>query len=369
MFMRIYDKFNGYITLEIKSLMPERFVNLLWKNGVHVKNIKKIDVSTMELQMMLKDYHMVQKISKKTNTKVRITGRSGTAFLIIKYRTRGALFFGVFIFAGMLCFLSTFIWGVDITGDKTLTPYEIRSQLKVLGVKAGIRKSSINVYDLEEKILKANDNIMWIRIRIEGSKLMVNAEERQSPPINTENAEPRNLIAGKDGEVERVYTKTGEAAVKPGDIVQKGQVLVKGDNVHAEGTVIAKTFYEKIKEVSLTEVKRTRTGDMTTSIYVTLGSKKLYLKNYTNKYAKYDKIEVNKPFFTIVNYYEVTETTEKKDEKKVAEDTINELYSNIKDELKPSIKIIDKITNVKIGDLAEVRVLVVAEEDIAVVEN
>ncbi|MGE5629126.1 MAG: sporulation protein YqfD [Solirubrobacterales bacterium] len=367
--MRIYNKFNGYITLEIKSLMPEKFVNLLWKSGINIKNIKKIDVSTMKLEMMLKDYHVVQRISRKTNTKVRIIGRRGPAFFIIKYRTRGALFFGVLIFAGMLYFLSTFIWGVDITGDKTLTPYEIRTQLRGLGVKAGIRKNSINVYDLEEKMLKNNDNIMWIRIRIEGSKLMVSAEERQSPPINPEGTKTCNLIASKDGQVERLYAKTGEAAVKPGDIVNKGQVLVKGDNVHAEGTVIARTFYEKIKEVSLTEVKRTRTGNMATSIYLTIGGKKLYLKNYTNKYEKYDKIEVNKPFFTIVNYYEVTETTVKKDEKKVAEDTINELYSSIKDELKPSIKIIDKITNVKIGDLAEVRVLVVAEEDIAVEEN
>jgi len=365
----IFNRFNGFVTLEIKSLMPEKFVNLLWKNGVHIKNIKKIDISTMILELHLNDYKMVDKISKITNTKVKIIDRRGAAFLIIKFRRRIAFLIGLCLFVGILYFLSTFIWGIEITGDKTLSPYELRQQLSSLGIKTGIRKNSINVYDLEEKLVKNNENIMWVRIRIEGSKLTVTAAERQSPPLVVTNTEPCNLIANKDGQVVRVYTKAGVAVVKPEDIVKKGQILVKGETVHSEGSVICRTFYEKIKDVKMEDIKRERTGNKVFSIYINVGNTKLYLKKCTNNYTKYDKIEVNKSFIHIENYYEVKETTIKKDSKKVIEDTINELYSSIKSELSPSIKIVDKITNVKNGELTEVRVLVVAEENIAIEEN
>lgn len=360
---------NSYVTLEIKSLMPEKFINLLWKNGVCIKNIKKVDISTMILELQLKDYGLVDKISKQTNTKVKIIDRKGTAFLIIKFRNRVAFLFGVCLFLAILYFLSTFIWGVQISGDNTLSPYEIRQQLSSLGIRAGIRKKSINVYELEEKLVKGNENIMWVRIRIEGANLKVTTAERQSPPEVASDTEPCNLIADKDGEVVRIYTKAGEAVVKPGDIVKKGQLLVKGELVNAEGSVICRTFYEKIKDVKMEEVKRERTGNRVFDIYINIGKDKLYLKKCTNSYSKYDKIEENKLFLNIVNYYEINEKILKLDSKKVIEDTINELYTSIKSELKPSVKIVDKITDVKDGDLEEVRVLVVAEEDIAIKEN
>ena len=360
---------NSFITLEIKSLMPEKFINLLWKNGVCIRNIRKIDISTFILELQLKDYGLVDKISKKTNTKVKIVHRRGTAFLIIKFRKRVAFLFGICLFVIILYFLSTFIWSIKISGDNTLSPYEIRQQLSKLGIRAGISKKSVNVYELEEKLLKSSENIMWVRIRIEGANLKVTASERQSPPEVLADTEPCNLIADKDGEVVRIYTKAGEATCKPGDIVKKGQVLVKGEQVRAEGSVICRTFYEEIKEVKMEEIKRERTGNKDYDIYINTGKGKLYLKKSTNNYLKYDKIENNKLFLNIVNYYEINEKIIKLDSKKVIEDTINELYLSIKSELKPSIKIVDKITDVKKGDLTEVRVLVIAEEDIAIKEN
>lgn len=369
MFMKAFNKLNGSIKLEIKSLMPEKFINLLWKNGAQIKNVRKIDITTMELEMSLKDYYMVDKISKKTNTKIKVIGRKGSAFIWVRYRRRTALLLGVLVFAGILYYLSTFIWGIEITGDKLLSPYEIRQQLTGLGIKAGIKKSSINVYELEEKLMSGNESIMWVRVRMEGSKLNIAAAERQSPPEITENNMPCSLTAARDGEVVRIYAKAGEAVVKPGDIVKKGQLLVKGETVHAQGTVIARTFYEKIKDVSLTEVKRERTGNKVSSVYLNIGGRKLYLKKCTNPYQKYDKIEDNKSFATIITYYEVKETTITRDQKQLVEATVNEIYESIKEELKPSVQIVDKITDVKNGDLTEVRVLVVAEEDIASEEN
>ena len=138
--------------------------------------------------------------------------------------------------------------------------------------------------------------------------------------------------------------------------------------VHAVGDVICKTFYEEFKEVKINDVKKERTGNKVENIYIEINGKKLYLKKSINKFDKYDKIEDSKFFTKIETYYELKETTIHKDPKKVVDDTAGELYLKICSNLDKSVKIIDKIVSYEAGDMYKVRVLVVAEENIALQE-
>ena len=53
--------------------------------------------------------------------------------------------------------------------------------------------------------------ILWLRVRIEGSTLKVVIQEKINPP-QTKSYEYGNLVASKDGEVKRVYTFAGRSA-------------------------------------------------------------------------------------------------------------------------------------------------------------
>ncbi|MBI6871723.1 sporulation protein YqfD [Clostridium aciditolerans] len=368
---------NGIITIEIQSLIPEKFVNLMWKNGVPIKNLRKENITTMIMDVNLRDYDKIEEIAKKTKTKIKIIKRRGFAFFLIKIKRRIALVLGIILFMGMLYYLSTFVWNIEISVDHSLSPYEIRQQLSSFGIKPGINKRNINVYDIEEKLIKNNENIMWVRARVEGAKLKISAAERQSPPNIIAESSPCNLVARKDGEVIRVYTKAGTPVVKKGDMIRKGQVLVKGEQgkegatyqVHAIGDVICRTFYEEIKQVKIDTVKRERTGNKIENIYLNIKGKNIYLKKSVNKFNKYDRIEDNKLFIKKEIYYEVKETTVHGDAKKIVDNTANELYSKICANLDKSVKIIDKIVNYEAGDTYVVRVLVVAEENVALEEK
>jgi similar to stage IV sporulation protein len=361
----------GIITMEIGSLMPEKFINLLWKNGIVVKNIKKINITTVVLQVKLSDYSEISKAAKRTGTRIKIIGRSGLSFFIMKLKNRSALLIGVILFGSIIYYLSTFVWNIDINTERYISPYELRNQIKGFGVIPGLRKKNIDIYELENKLTKSNDEIMWVKVRIEGVKLVVNVIERQSPPIIDIDSEPGDLIANKDGEVVRVFTTGGTAIVFSGDMVQKGDVLVKGEQgkegsvypVHAQGSVIAKTFYEVKKEVPLNNVSRVKTGNFINNLYIKLANKKVYLKNSLIPYANYDKIENNDNFIKGEIYYEVEEKNIPVDSVKV----IDEIYSNILRDLDRSVQIKDKISEVKkVKDKCVIRVVVVAEENIGV---
>lgn len=366
------------ITLEIQSLMPEKFLNLLWSNAIEVKNIRKKDMSTFTLEISLKDYRKIEGISKKTESKIKVIGRKGMAFFAFRMRKRKALIAGAFVFAAIIYILSTYIWRIDIEAGNTLSPYEIRRELISYGVKEGVRKKDLNVLSVEEKLIKNNENIMWVRVRIEGSILKVKALERQSPPKFVQDDEPCNLVAKKDGEVVRVFTTAGTAVVKKGDIVKKGELLVKGEQgkegsiyeVHANGEVVARTFYEETKKVKSSEVRRERTGEKSENIYIEIGKKKLFLKKSMNNFDKYDKIEHNKGPLVFQSFFEVNEKTHKLDKKTLIEQTAEELFNDIKVEFDKSISIVDKIVDhtEEDGDIV-VRVLVIAEENIALPEK
>lgn len=222
----------------------------------------------MTMEIDLKDYYNIKNIAEKTATKIKIIKRRGILFLIIKLKKRITLAVGVILFIGIIYYLSTFIWSVEITSDKGIPPYLIRQQLKSYGIGPGVNKSKINMYKTEEELMKNNDSIMWAKVRIEGSKLAVKVIERKSPPDIIKEESPCNLVANKDGKVLRIYTTLGTPVVKVGDDVKKGQILVKGEqgqeasvySVAAGGYVICRTLYEDTETVSINSIEKKRTG-------------------------------------------------------------------------------------------------------------
>ena len=194
--------------------------------------------------------------------------------------------------------------------------------------------------------------------------------ERQSPPALISVKAPGDLIATKDGIVVRVFTTEGTAIVIDGDIIQKGDILVKGEQgkegsvypVHAEGEVIAKTFYEQFKEIPILNKSKVKTGKSISNLYIKFLNKKVYLKNSLIPYGNYDKIESSDGFVNKEIYNEIVEKIIPIDTTK----TTNEIYANILKNLDKNVKVIDKIVDVKKDvDKYTIKVLVVTEENIA----
>ena len=366
---------SGTITIKVLSIVPEKFINLLWKNNINIKNIVRENSTTFYLDVSLKNYNEINNIAKRTNSKIIITKRTGLSFLILKARSRMTFVLGIILFVGILYFLSTFIWNIDIKTEKYIAPYEILEQLSSMGIKRGTNSKFINVYETEKKMIKQNDNIMWVNVRINGSNLYVNVIERQSPPKITTDTSFCNLKSRCDAQIVRIYTTAGTALVKANDIVKTGQILVKGEqgkegsiySVHASGEVIAKTNYEESALVQVMGTKNIRTGNTVTNQFIYIFGKRFYLNKNTIKFSNYDKIVDSKSFIQKEVYYETKNISFTLDKDTAVTETANKLYNKIKLNLAKTVKIVDKIVDYKDeNNNLNVRVLVVAEENIAI---
>ncbi|BCZ48536.1 sporulation protein YqfD [Clostridium gelidum] len=371
----IFNKLSlGQITIEVSALMPEKILNILWNNEIYTCNIIKIDLMTIRVSIYFKDYKEAEMLIKKYKGKVRIVKKSGIIVLLMKMKRKVSLVIGAVIFFIVIYILSNYIWAIDIQTQRNLSPFEIRQQLSSIGIKPGLNKSQIDVYAIEKKMEDLNNQIMWIRIRVEGSTLKLVIKEKVNPPA-TEKKLFNQVVAKMDGEVKRVYTSSGNPAVVPGDIVKTGDDLIlpiqgrEGfeQEVKPKGTVIANTFYEKFMEVQISGEKLERTGEKNNDIYLSFYGKKFYLKKAINQFQYYDKIEEKDGVINKIIYFKKKGKTVNLDRENTIKEATQKLQESLRKTLSNDAKIMDSKTtveNIKDGKIL-VKVIFTVEQDIA----
>lgn len=371
----IFNKLkSGKITMEVNAIIPEKILNILWHHGIYTAQVIKMDLTTIRFKINYEDYKEAEAIIKKGKGKFKVIGKSGLIVLLLQMKGKMSLVIGGALFFVVLYILSNYVWAIDIETKENLTPFEVRKELTEIGIKPGLKKSQLNVYEIERKMEDMNDQIMWIRTRIEGSTLKLVIEEKVNPPA-TEKALPNEVIAKMDGEVKRVFTVSGNPAVVPGDIVKTGDVLISPiqgregfeREVKPSGTVIANTFYEKAMEVQISGKKFERTGKKNSDIYLSLWGKKFYLKKAIDGFESYDKIEEERGFFNKVIYFERAGKEISIDKETAIQESIEKLKNSLKKTLSNDSKILDDKVNVDdIGNgKIYIRVIFTVEQDIA----
>lgn len=353
----------GKISVEIKVLNPERILNILWNNDIRASNVKKIDVATLRVDIDYNDYKELREIVNRINGKMEIIGSNGPVFLFGRLKKRYSLVVGAGIFIVIMFYLSTYVWGIEIDTKKNVAPFEIRQQLYDIGVNPGIKKNSIEVKDIERALEDVNSDILWIRVRIEGSTLKVAIEEKINPP-KEEEAEFGNLVAKMDGQINRVYAYSGRSVVKTGDYIKTGEVLIEGVDgkleeefeVAPSGIVMANTFYEKSMEVKIDGISLERSGRKDSDIYFEILGKKLYVKKAIKGFKEYDKIEQSGKILNKVVYFEREEKEIKLTKEEAIENSIKSLEESLLNELTREATIVDRI--VKVDESNDGRIVV-----------
>jgi len=265
----IFRYLSGYVDICVKGDCAEQFINLCAKQKITVWRIRK-ELGILKMRMSVKDYKQIRALRKKSRLKFKITliKKHGIRFHIYKYRKRKGILVGLILFFAFLIFMSNFIWTIEVKGNKEIQYEKIISTCRELGIYDGVYKGNIDTYNLPIKLILKLDGIAWCSFNIEGSKLTVEISEAKVSEKEDLNA--ANLIAARDGVIEKLEITDGVKMVKIGQAVRKGDLIASGliDNgirtytVKADGQVIAKTersfdfTIPKFKESALTTGKK-----------------------------------------------------------------------------------------------------------------
>lgn len=362
------------MTLEISVPSPEVFLNLLWRKKINVMKVVRRDITTIRFIVSYKDYKDIQGIVKLSKGKMKVVDKKGGIFLLRRFKNGAVLALGSIIFIIFLYILSTFVWAIEINTGENVSPYEIRRNLKEIGIEPGINKEDLDVYDLEKKIEGLNSSILWIRARIEGSTLKIVIKEKVNPPVKSE-TNLGDCTALTYGEIKRIFVASGTPAVSVGDFVREGDVLIRGMQgsegkeyqVPAKGIIIANTFYEREIEVLINGKTLSKTDKKDSDIYIKIFEMKIYFKKAINNFEYYDKIDSSGSIFNKVTYFEKKEVQLKEDKEAATMKATSLLEESLRRNLTNTAKIIKRDVFVKDIDGGKIRIRVtfVVEQDIA----
>ncbi len=275
----------GYVIIRVQGLTLERFINMCMVGNIYLWDVKRIDNTTLETKISIKGFKELRKIVRKIGCKVSIFEKHGYPFWIYRLKKRKMLLLGAFFCFLLLVFVSTFIFSIEITGNENIKKAEIISKLNNIGFKPGANRCFVDLRKLENQLLLEIDQLAWVGVEIKGIKAKVEVVEKILPPNKIDKDTPCNVIAGKNGVIEKVIAKSGHTVVEAGDIVKKGDILISGIIqpehiessifVHSYGDVYAKTYYEAVGEKNLTEIREKKTGQKFVKKILNLGNVEL----------------------------------------------------------------------------------------------
>ncbi len=301
-----HEYFKGNVLIKITGLGSERFINICHHHNIYLNGVVSEDDGYMAY-LKAKDFLKIKNIIKTTGVHIKILDKSGFPFWIHKYRKRNAFIIGAILFVSMLVFLSGFIWRIEINGNVYYSDENIIDFLHNKDIGIGSTTLTINETNLEEGIRQEFDEIIWVSVTLNGTKLTIDVKENTTNAIMLEKDEINDIIATKDGVIHSITVRTGTPIVKPGDTVKAGDVLVtsKVECINESGQIIKTLYtnadadiYIKTEYVYENTVERNYkdklyTGRIIESEFTRIGERifeKSLDKSELNKFKNYDII-------------------------------------------------------------------------------
>ena len=115
-------------------------INTLRKSYIEVINVKRVNITTLLIDFDYKDYDKVVELVNVQKGKIKILNKRGTIFVLKKIKKKKILVIGAILIVLVIYFLSTFIWKIQIRTEGNISPYEIRKNLKNIGISGILRK-------------------------------------------------------------------------------------------------------------------------------------------------------------------------------------------------------------------------------------
>ena len=262
----------GDVTLQVQCLMPEKLIDRATAAGARFCSVSPHGRNGLVVRCDATSARQLLALCERYSLPAHVVRRRGASAAARFIRHRATLAAGIAC-AALLCalFLSR-LWIVDIafTGENAARgdPAAVSRALKVLGIAPGSSRH-IDTGLLAQQLQAGDSRYSYVGARVQGVRLLVEiVPESPAPALYDLNA-PRDLVCERDGVVVRAVVRSGEACVKPGDAVRRGQLLIRGEEqsardatrpIAALGEVIVRTWVTGEAGLSRVQPAITETG-------------------------------------------------------------------------------------------------------------
>ena len=222
---KFFEQVGGTIKVRLRGKNQETLINMASTRGIYIWDIKK-QGEELDMKVRSSGLKALQNLADDHDFELDIREKQGLPFYKNIFRRRMVFLGGGLFFIIALYLLSSFIWSVDVSGNKQVTSKRIILAAARHGVYQGAAKWNFSRSQVEEDILNDIEEICYVKLDIRGVRARIQVVEKIIPlkEING----PRNMVASKDGMVEEMLVLEGQPRVKEGDVVARGDILISG---------------------------------------------------------------------------------------------------------------------------------------------
>jgi similar to stage IV sporulation protein len=284
--------------------------------GIFLWDIKRVGENELYVKTRLSAVKPLRHIGRSTGSLFKFKGREGLPFMISRLKRRKSLILGAVLFLISLYALSSFIWFIDIKGNKVLPTEKVLQIAAEGGLKTGVLRFRVDGQKVEGYIKERMPEVYYVSVEINGTRATIEVAEKTIQ--RKEEQHPANIVAKKAGLVKEVLVLMGNPLVKEGDTVVPGQTLISGiipssefpgippgdgiqdpgappsppplptAYVRAAGLVRARVWYEGYGEIPLVEEGIRETGNRISRVCIKIGGREIILKGSRSiPYADY----------------------------------------------------------------------------------
>ena len=282
----------GYRIIKAELGAAADIFNAAHEYGIVYRN-RRSEADTVAIECSLPAARRLKKICDARGIPLLSDTEHGVPHLLGKYRRRYGIFIGCVLCVALVILSGTAVWDVRIDGEKRLSEKQIIEELDACGLSIGTKTRSLDTDVIQTRMLIYSDDISWISINLIGTVAHVEIRESEPLPLEEPQLAAANLVASEDGEIVGFEDIRGDVAVRIGDIVNQGELLVSGIRdielqgfVYkvASGKVYAKTKSVYSVDIPLKYEKKTYTDEVFEEKYLIFFNKeiKIYSNNRKN---------------------------------------------------------------------------------------
>ncbi len=256
------------ISFTAEGLNIERFVRQAGEKGIAMSGMRPTGSRRLTAFIPEDSLPALQEIALQGGWKLTVGSRQGSGRAADWLHRRWLLAAAAAVAGIALLAASRVMWRVEVK-DAGQYAADIRSALAEMGVEAPMLRSRVDIGRIRDALEWRYPRIAWFECGWRGTTLAVRPVEGVLPRTEANPDGPCDVVASRDGIVHTIVTRAGTPAVAAGDLVRKGEVLIRGEErtangevrpVAARGSVIARVWTGSVIAMPVTETITTYTG-------------------------------------------------------------------------------------------------------------
>ena len=251
------------VKITLRGLSLEKLIQLAGENDIPLWHLKRKGAKTVTALVNKGDFLRLAPLCEARGWEMTKNGEVRLAALQSRLHRRPGILFGAVALVMVMVVALQFVWGIELV-DAGAYAGDIRAVLSEMGIAPGIPKNKINVAELNRALEYRYPSTAFVKVAFRGANLSIRIIEGVPVPEVVTRGAPNDIVAERAGIIVSMEPYQGTPMVKIGDLVKKGQVLIRGEELHrpvkARGRVLAKVWLRAVVRLPAFTVASTPTG-------------------------------------------------------------------------------------------------------------